>query len=198
MQIKRIYFTIFILLNFSVFAFSQEAKNFRVSAVSEISNFNNGSLTSYGINVEYFVHHNFSLNYHYSLGINQFHNTYLHYPGGVAGLVELFRTDSYYLNNTSGSDGWGYVILLAFILPEGVGFHTYPREWLELEPYINPFSTDFNILDNKRSTITLSFGLKAHIKPVYNLSIAPHFGLKHIYKNAQVGTIFGISVGYLF
>lgn len=187
---------IYFLLPF--YAISQEKSNFRVAALSEISNFNNGTLTSYGFSVEYFVHRNFSLNYQYTLGINQMNNTYIHYPGGIAGLVEMFRSDSYYLYSTSGDDGWGYILLLSIILPEGVSFHTYPRNWLELAPFVNPFSTDFNILDNRRSTITLSVGMKAYLKPVYNFSISPHFGLKHIYRNGKVGTIFGISIGYLF
>ncbi len=198
MSLKKEVFAVFFIFIFSFFAISQEVKNIRVSAMSEISVFNNGNLTSFGFSAEFFIHRNFSLNYQYTLGINQFNNTYIHYPGGVAGLVEMFRSDSYYLYSSSGNDGWGYILILSFIIPEGVSFHTYPRNWLELAPYINPFSTDFNILDNRRSTITLSLGLKAYLKPTYNISISPHFGLKHIYRNGKVGTIFGFSIGYLF
>jgi hypothetical protein len=198
MQIRGKILIVLLCFLLPVYSNSQDRSNFRVSAISEISNYNNGTLTSYGFSVEYFIHHNFSFNYQYTFGINQFKNTYIHYPGGVAGLVELFRTDSYYLYSTSGDDGWSYIMLLAIILPEGVSFHTYPRKWLELAPFVNPFSTDFNIMDNKRSTITLSLGLKAHIKPTYNLSISPHFGIKHIYANGKVGTFMGISAGFLF
>jgi hypothetical protein len=198
MNFKKNFITICFLSLFPLFVFSQEAKNIRVSAISEVSFFADGTLTSYGISAEYFVHRNFSLNYQYTLGINQKNKIYMHYPGGVAALVEMFRSDTYYLYSTSGDDGWGYILILAVILPEGISFHTYPRNWLELAPFVNPFSTDFNIIDNRRSTITLSLGLKAHIKPVYNFSISPHFGLKHIYKNGKVGHFFGVSLGLLF
>jgi len=166
--------------------------------MSEISFLGNGILTSYGLNAEYFINKNFSLNYQYSLGINQFNNTYLHYPGAIAGLVEILRTDSYYFTSGSNDDGWAYIMILSCIIPEGVSFHTYPRKWLEIAPFINPFACDFNILNNDRSTLTFSLGLKTYIKPIYNFSITPYFGLKHIYRNSKAGSLFGFSVGYLF
>lgn len=186
------------LITISYIGFSQKAKNLRVSATSEFSFFNNGTLTSYGLSAEYFIHKNFSLNYQYTFGTNQMNNTYMHYPGSIAGLVEMFRTDSYYIYSNSNDEGWAYLLFLTCIIPEGVSFHTYPRSWLELAPFVNPFSADFNILDNRRSTITLSLGMKIHIKPVSNFSLSPHFGLKHIYKTGNVGTIFGFSFGLLF
>ncbi len=185
----------FIFLNSS--SFSQRRGEFRIAAMSEISFFNVGTLTSYGLSGEYFVHKNFSLNYQYTIGINQNNQRYFHFPGAVAGFVEMFRTDSYYATADNDDDGWAYLLFLSFIIPEGVSFHTYPREWLELSPFVNPLSTDYNILENNRSTITLSIGMKMHLKPTPSFSISPHFGLKHIYKNGKTGNFYGIGMGWI-
>ena len=192
-----------LLLSLYIFFFnitvrSQIEGNCRVAAISEVSFFNSGTLSSYGLSVEYFVHKNFSLNYQYTFGRNQNNNNYIHFPGAVAGFVEMFRTDSYYVTSGANDEGWAYLLLLTFVIPEGVSFHTYPRQWLEIAPFVNPLSTDYNILNNNRSSITLSLGMKIHIKPSESFSISPHFGLKHIYTNGKVGNFFGISMGWLF
>ncbi len=188
---------IFILL-INLSSYSQRRGDIRVSAMSEISFFNSGTLTSYGLSGEYFIHRNFSLNYQYTLGVNQSNNTYIHYPGAVAGLIEMFRADPYFLTSGADDNGWAYLLFLTIIIPEGISFHTYPRDWLELAPFVNPFSTDYNIMGNMRSTITLSVGMKMHIKPTESFSISPHFGLKHIYSNGKVGNFFGIGMGWFF
>jgi hypothetical protein len=194
---KGILLGIFFSFFFS-FAYSQREGRYRIAAISEISFFNSKTLTSYGISAEYFIHKNFSLNYQYSFGTNQQHNSYMHYTASVAGIVELFRSDSYYVVSGSDEEGLMYLILITFVIPEGISYHTYPRKWLEIAPFFNPLSADFNILDNKRSTITMSLGVKVHFKPLSNFSVSPHFGLKHIYRNKDVGNFYGLSVGYLF
>jgi hypothetical protein len=187
-----------IFSNFICFAYSQREGNYRIAALSEISFFNNRTLTSYGVSVEYFLHKNFSLNYQYSIGTNQQHNFYMHYSTTVAGIVELLRTDSYYIVSGSDEEGLMYLILITFVIPEGISYHTYPRKWLEIAPFFNPLSADFNLLDNRRSTLTMSLGVKVHFKPINNFSISPHFGLKQIYKNGTIGNFYGISMGFLF
>ncbi|MCX6230063.1 MAG: hypothetical protein NTZ33_00840 [Bacteroidetes bacterium] len=187
------------LISFVFNVYSQTKGKFRISALTEISFFKNKTLTSYGFSGEFFVHRNFSLNYQYSIGYNQSLDTYMHYPGTVAGLVEMFRTDTYYFSYSANSENdWVYLLFITVVIPEGVSFHTYPRKWLEIAPFVNPFAADFNILDNRRSTITLSLGIRLHIKPVPNFSISPHFGLKHIYRNGNVGSFYGLSMGVLF
>lgn len=198
MKIKRWLLFSFCLFSFNSSSFSQRNGNYRVAVLNEISFFNSGTLTSYGFSAEYFIHKNFSLNYQYSLGINQKNNTYLHYPGAVAGFVEMFRTDSYFIASSANEDGWAYLLFLTFVIPEGVSFHTYPRKWLELSPFINPLGCDFNILDNNRSTLTFSVGLKIYFKPSEFFFISPHFGLKHIYRNSEAGNFYGISMGWMF
>ena len=195
---KKLLLISFCLLTFSFASYSQIRGEIRVSAMSEVSSFNFGTLTSYGFSAEYFANKNFSLNYQYTFGSNQYNNTYIHFPGAVAGFIEMIRSDSYILTSGANDDGWAYLLFLTFVFPEGISFHTYPRKWLELAPFIYPFSSDYNILDNYRSTITLSVGMKLYIKPTDSFSISPHFGLKHIYKNGKVGDFFGISMGWLF
>jgi hypothetical protein len=195
---KKVILVGLFVLSFVFQAYSQKEGKYRISGLAEITFLKNKTLTSYGVSVEYFIHKNFSLNYQYSFGINQNHNSYMHYPGTVAGLVEMFRSNSYYITSGSDEEGLMYLLFLTVVIPEGVSFHTYPRKWLEIAPFINPFAADFNILDNRRSTLTLSLGLRLHLKPVSNVSISPHFGLKHIYKNGNVGNFFGISMGILF
>ena len=188
---------IFILAVLVSFTRAQRPKDLRISGITEVSHFSNGSLTSYGILVEYFLNKNFSMNYQYTFGTNQFGNFYAHFPGTVSWLVEAAKhnEDDY---STSVNDAWEVVLIATFAIPEGVCFHTYPRKWLEVAPFINPFSADYNILDNEHSTITASLGIRSHIKLTSHLSIVPHFGLKYIYKNNQTGTIYGIGLGWLF
>jgi len=197
MKLKKLILLSICCLSLNLASSAQRRGEFRVAAMSEISFFNAGTLTSYGLSGEYFVHKNFSLNYQYTLGVNQNNQRYLHFPGAVAGFVEMFRTDSYYATTGTDEDGWTYLLFLTFVIPEGVSFHTYPREWLELAPFVNPLSTDYNILENDRSTITLSVGMKLYLKPFPSFSIAPHFGLKHIYKTGKVGNFFGIGMGWI-
>jgi hypothetical protein len=197
MKLKKLLLICICLFSFNFAGYAQRRGDFRVAVQSEVSFFNFGTLTSYGLSGEFFIHKNFSLNYQYSIGVNQNNDRYIHFPGAVAGFVEMFRSDSYYANADTDDDGWAYMLLLAFIIPEGVSFHTYPREWLELSPFVNPLTTDYNILGNNRSTLTLSLGMKMHLKPAPSFSISPHFGLKHIYKNGNTGNFYGIGIGWI-
>jgi len=197
MKLNKILLLVCCIFTLNQFVFSQRRGDFRLAAMSEISFFNSGKLSSYGLSAEFFIHKNFSLNYQYTIGVNKNKQTYLHFPGAVAGLVEMFRTDPYFLTSDSDQEAWAYLLFLSFIIPEGISFHTYPRDWLELAPFINPLATDYNILGNYRSTITLSLGMKIYIKPTPTFSFSPHFGLKHIYKNGKVGNFFGISMGWI-
>ncbi|MFZ4401568.1 MAG: hypothetical protein ACOYO1_16165 [Bacteroidales bacterium] len=198
MTLRKLSILILCLFAFQITSYSQIRGDIRAAAMSEVSFFNSGTLTSYGISAEYFIHKNFSLNYQYSFGFNQNKNTYIHFPGALAGFIEMIRSDSYFLTSGADDEGWTYLLLLTFVLPEGISFHTYPRNWIELAPFINPLSTDYNLLGNYRSTITLSIGMKLHIKPVETFSISPHAGLKYIYGNGKTGNYFGISMGWLF
>jgi len=188
---------IFILVVFTTCYDSkaQRSDDLRITGLTEVSHFGNGSLTSYGVLVEYFVNRSFSLNYQYSFGTNQFGRFYSHYPGTVSWLVNYFEDYEFVLH---GDHVWEAILIATFAIPEGVSFHTYPRKWLEIAPFINPFSADYNILDNDCSTITASLGIRTHLKLTTNLSIVPHFGLKYIYRNNQTGTIYGIGLGWLF
>ena len=190
-----------ILVVVSLLAINSKAQqpndDLRITGLTEISNFNNGTLTSYGVLVEYFLSKSFSINYQYSFGTNQFGNAYSHYPGTVSWAVDY---SGYYTEGDMLSSGnLGDLIFIAsFVIPEGISFHTYPRTWLEIAPFINPFSADYNILNNDHSTITASLGIRTHIKFTHHLSIVPHFGLKHIYTSNQNGILYGLGIGWLF
>ena len=194
---KSILIFLFILLAVYTDINAQRPKDLRISGIGEISHFANGNLSSYGILAEYFINKSFSLNYQYTFGTNQYGRSYAHYPGTVSWLVEAikYNDDDY---SASGTDAWEVILVATFGIPEGISFHTYPRDWLEIAPFINPFSADYNILDNQHSTITASIGIRAHVKLTHNLSLVPHFGLKHIYKNAQTGNFYGFGIGWLF
>ena len=177
---------------------AQRPNDLRISGIGEVSHFANGSLSSYGILTEFFINNSFSLNYQYTFGTNQFGHFYAHYPGTVSWIVNYLEYFGDATNTFNESDAWMIILAGTFGIPEGISFHTYPREWLEIAPFINPFSADYNILDNQHSTITASIGIRAHVKLTHNLSLVPHFGLKHIYKNAQTGNFYGFGIGWLF
>ena len=194
---KNIILLLILLFSMSLTRAQRVEDDLRITGLTEISNFSNGTLNSYGVLIEYFLSKSFSLNYQYSFGTNQFGNAYSHYPGTVSWAVDY---SGYYTEGDMLSSGnlGDLVFIASFVIPEGISFHTYPRPWLEIAPFINPFTADYNILDNDRSTITTSLGIRTHIKLGKHLSIAPHFGLKHIYTSNQNGILYGLGIGWLF
>jgi hypothetical protein len=178
-------------------SFSQEKGSCRLSVTNEITSYNPGYLTSYGITFQYFVNKYFSLNYHYSFGYNQKNKFYSHYNGSLIAFAELIKTSNYY-NISSDNDGLIYLLFISLFIPEGISFHTYPRKWLEISTFINPLGADYNIFNDKKTALTLSLGVKTIFKPTNRVSFSPHFGTKYIYSKSDISYIYGVSIGYTF
>jgi len=196
MKTKALLFILLILFSINIKA--QRSGDLRIVWIAEVSHFNNGTLTSYGVFAELFISRSFSLNYQYTIGTNQYGNFYSHYPGTVSWLVESVKYYNFEYASYESPNFWIYILATTAIIPEGISFHTYPRQWLEIAPFFNPFSADYNILDNNHSTITASVGIRAHAKLGRHFSVVPHFGLKHIYKTSENGNFYGLGFGWLF
>ncbi len=196
MRTKAFLILVLILLNINIKA--QRSGDLRIVGFAEVSHFNTGTLTSYGVFGEVFISRSFSLNYQYTFGTNQYGNFYSHYPGAVSWFVESVKYYDLEYATSESTDFWIYVLAATALVPEGISFHAYPRKWLEIAPFLNPFSTDYNILDNNHSTITASLGIRAHAKLGRHFSVVPHFGLKHIYKTSDNGNFYGLGIGWLF
>jgi len=175
----------------------QEKGSFKIGCITEITSYKSDFLSSYGVSINYYISKSFSLNYHYSLGFNQNNNLYLHFNGSLIAFAELLKFNNYYSIDAS-NDGMAYLLFLSLVIPEGISFHTYPRKWLEISPFINPLNADYNILNNKKSTLTFSCGMQTCFKPTSRVSFSPHFGIKYIYSLKDICTLYGVSIGYTF
>jgi len=191
------FFVIIILIISNKISISQEKGTYRICGITEITSYNSNFLSSYGISIQYFVNKYFSLNYHYSFGMNQNHKLYSHFNGSLIAFAELLKVNNYY-SIDADNDGMAYLMLLSLIIPEGISFHTYPREWFEIAPFVNPLIADYNILNNKKSTLTLSVGMRTYFNPTNRVAISPHFGIKYIYSVKDVCYLYGFSIGYSF
>ncbi|MFH2094636.1 MAG: hypothetical protein ABIJ16_02960 [Bacteroidota bacterium] len=165
-------------------SYGQDEGSFRLMITGEKLDIRPTDFHAMGIEGQYFVSPAVSLNYQYSLGWNGEGEYYFHYPALAAGILLVGFIDE--------------LALLSMMFPEGVSYHTYPRDWLEVEVYMHPLSTDINILGNNNLTMTGSLGMRMHLKIGDSISIAPHTGLKYIYSRNIFGQVTGVSLGFIF
>lgn len=196
MKFTKLQIFLLLLLLFKI-AYSQEKGSYRVSGISEITAYNSDFLSSYGISIQYYLNKHFSLNYHYSFGYNQKNKFYSHFNGSLIAFAELLKVGNFYTIDAD-NDGMAYLLLLSILIPEGISFHTYPRQWLEISPFINPLNADYNILNNNKSILTLSLGMRSGFKLTNRVTFSPHFGVKYIYQVKDICYIYGVSIGYTF
>jgi len=173
---------------------SQEKGCFRISAQYEFTSLNTGDIQSYGLLGEYYLSPYLSLDYSYTLGKNKYNERYYHFPGAVAALISLFG-EGYYYEQIYYDDFDDGLIYLSLILPEGIGIHTYPVDWLEVSPFIYPFGADYNIQGYEQSSICMTFGFRSNIRITSQFSISSLFGLRKIYRNGDTGYLYGFSAG---
>jgi len=194
MKTAIIIIIVFVFTTFN--SFSQEKGNIRFSFQSDYSSYNQSDLQFYGISWEIFIGRHFTLDYHYSIGNNQYGEKCYYFPGSMAVMVMAYGEDILY--DPYFFEDNAELFLLSLIIPEGISYHAYPRRWLELAPFIYPLSSNYNFSGYHISSIILSFGFKVYFKPIPNLSISPIFGLQKKYSNGETSQNVGIAVGWLF
>ena len=177
---KRLLFFIAITFVIHLSTFSQDKDNFRISGTFDYFNLGNENQLMYGLNGELFLNKSFSLNYKYTLGVNNDRDLVFHTPAGAIGVYFV--------------DIWELMIF-SIMIPEGVSYHQYPKEWLEVSPYLNPLGCEYNSFHDKLK-LSCTAGIKMHVK-ANGFNFSPNIGVLYIYGQNNPSLNLGFSVGYL-
>lgn len=184
MKIKTI--LIFIFLSITIAGTTQNRKVFRLGTFGQMTYISNDIIPQYGISAEIFVTNNISLNYKYAVGIDQ--------NGEINGHINpsIFLLPFAY----------SYEAFLGILLiPEGVSYHFFISDYLELAPYINPLSAEVNLYDNKPLLLSGAIGLNTYLNkatPINDLSIGINCGMLIIYGDGTIAPTLGFSLNYIF
>jgi len=170
---------------FSISVFAQDKGDFRLGLYHNTNSAGKYLLPQLGISGELFVSKSISLNYKYSLGMNSDRELMGHVNISTIG-VALSALFVYELAP--------YI----FLIPEGVSYHSYPNERIEIAPYINPLGAELNMYDDFPILLSCSFGINFHFKPSEKFSISPNIGAMLLYKTGEIQPGFGISLHYNF
>lgn len=171
---------------FSVLAgMTQDKGDFRLGLYGQAISFREHVLPQYGLVGEYFLSHNFSMNYRYGLGYNS--------NGEITGHINPSLLSIAYLASASADE-----FIWAFLIPEGFSYHAYPNEFIEISPYLNPLGSEINLYDKNPIVLSCAFGMNLHVKPVENMSFTPNIGAIVIYGKGEMVPTFGFSMNYNF
>jgi hypothetical protein len=180
----RFLFIVVLFFAISASAFAQPRGEFRLYITGEQTQVGFTDYTAAGISWQFFVTDHIALNYKYTAGWTVDGDYYIHFPALATGILYGAYIDE--------------LALLAIMCPEGVSYFTYPRPWLDVEAYLNPLCSDYNIMSNDKISITGTVGIRAHYVPFDEITISPHAGFKVIYGHGIVAPQFGASIGFLF
>ena len=186
---KRIVLVFIIVISTLSICKSQEKGDFRLGLYGQGISYRDKQLPQFGLVGEYFLGHKVSLNYRYGFGYNS--------DGVFMGHINPSLLGLAYLVAVGGSSS-GEELLLAFMIPEGISYHVYPNEKLEVAPYVNPLGSEINLTSNSSFDFSCSFGMAIHYIPVKNMSISPNLGGILIYQTGDVFPVAGISINYNF
>jgi len=178
---KYLIFLLFICI--STICLSQEKGDLRIGVFAQVNSFRNKETPMYGLCGEYFLNHHVAMNYRYGLGLNQEGEVTAHINPSLLGIIFLQS---------------GEAIMLSVMIPEGFSYHIYPKEILEIAPYINPLGSEINLYINPEIVLSCNIGINIHIKPVNDLSITPNLSAMIIYQNGEVVPGMGIAINYNF
>lgn len=179
---KSFIFTlIFIFFTFNIY--SQEKGDFRMGMYAQANSLQDRETPMFGISGEYFLSNKLSMNYKYGLGLNN--------QGAITAHINPSILSIFFIQS-------GDALLFSFMIPEGISYHIYPKENLEVAPFINPLGSEINMYDSPTVVLSCSFGVSLHIKPIKDFSISPNIGAMIIYANQDVVPNIGLSINYNF
>lgn len=182
---KKAFLTLSIVFVTILATNAQEKGDFRFGVYGQALTSGNTIFTQYGVTGEYFLSHNFSLNYKYGMGTNPEHDLMGHINVSAIG-VAFAAVVAYEL------------VPYMFLIPEGISYHAYPNERFEIAPYVNPLGAEINLDEEFPILLSCAFGLNLHVKPTEDFSISPNAGAILIYKTGEVFPVFGLSINYNF
>lgn len=174
--------------------FSQfEKGNFLVSAqLGQLKLNNYRPITQGGVDFQFFVTQNMSLNLNFRFG-----NGYLHTPAMAYFFSDLF------IYGTLFSDDDDLLWLILF--SEGISFHIPVHRYLILSPYLNPLGYEYiyqqekESIENEFSSEFLSgcAGVKMNVC-ISRLVLGAYIEAKWLYSDNSKGLGTGLCIGYKF
>jgi len=173
------------VLLISVFVYPQNKGDLRIGLYQQTYNTGKYNLPQFGVSGELFLNKSISLNYNYSMGINANREVMGHINVASIGVA----LSVWYLYELAP-----YI----FMIPEGISYHAYPNEKVEIAPYINPLGAEINFNENYPLLLSCSFGINLHFKPTEKFSITPNIGAMWLYKTGEINPSFGLSLNYNF
>jgi hypothetical protein len=183
-MMKKLLIVFIITFSCSLTSFSQVKGDIRLGMYGQALSFRDQMLPQFGLVGEYFLNHNFSMNYRYGIGYNS--------NGGVMGHINLSLLGIAYAASMSSSEE----LLWSLMIPEGFSYHAYPNDFVEISPYINPLGSEINLYENTSIMLSCAFGMNIHFKPVVDFSFSPNLGAIIMYGNGEIVPTFGFSISY--
>ncbi len=174
-------FLFFVIISIS----AQNKGDFRIGLYGHGITNQTNVLPQFGLTGEYFLSHNISLNYKYGLGVNSEGKAMGHINPSILGLA---------FASYASAD----LLIYSFLIPEGVCYHIYPNNFLEIAPFINPLGAEINLYEDAPILLSCGFGANIHFKPTNSISITPNVGATIIYKTGELLSTFGLSLNYIF
>lgn len=145
-----------------------------------------GGATTAGLDVQFFVLDNLSLDYQLQAGFHQNHGFYLNTGWGQAGCLYLLAKENYSMAGAA---------LLALMIPEGISGHIPIADKIVLSPYAHPLEAHFNYYDNPTNWHWAGdFGLRISYVFKNGMSIQPHISGRWWYFRKTAGINAGLSV----
>ena len=175
-----IFFSFLFLLVYNSTVISQEKRDFRLSVGGGFVTIQNRLYYSPGIEGEYFLSHNWALNYSLGYGKSERGDVQFHFPLGW--LAIPFACDP-------------EAIILCVMIPEGFSYHIYPNEKMEIAPYLNLLQAQCVLSDEEEFNILSGAGVRVHFRPVEKFSITLQYGISVPYNRPDLCISGGISLG---
>ena len=176
-------YTAVLFLFINSFVQAQEKRDFRFSVGGGFASIHDRIYYSPCIEGEYFLSEKWSLNYSLGYGKTNRGDIQFHFP--LAWLAIPFACDP-------------EAIIFCAMVPEGVSYHLYPKEKMEVAPYINLLQAQCVFSDEEMLNVLSGAGVKVYFKPAEKISIAFQYGISVPYNRPELYFNAGISLGVMF
>gem|GEM_PF-5000011 len=166
-----------------LFSYSQDKGDFRLNVGGSVLTVRDKIFYSPGIDGEYFLSDKWALNYSLGYGQSNEGDIAFHFP--LAWLAVPFACDP-------------EAIIFCAMVPEGVSYHFYPKENLEVSPFINALQAQCILGEEEMLNVNWGAGVKVYYIPVERVSVCFQYGLSMPYIRPEAFFNAGVSIGVLF
>jgi len=185
----KIILLLFILIS-TLTGMAQDKGNIRLGIYGQGMTMQNEIMPQFGLVGEIFLSHRIALNYKYGIGTNTNGDAMGHINPSVFAL-------GWFGEATSEA-----VFILTLLVPEGVSYHIYPTDYLELAPFISPIGAEINLYpDPDQVLLSCALGSNFYFTPfknLKNLSFSVFGSGTYVYKKKVILPTVGCSINYTF